>query len=36
MQAGGRLDWHRHARVGIQVTPATLAFTGAYLWLYLV
>jgi Na+/H+ antiporter NhaD/arsenite permease-like protein len=29
---GIRIDWHRHARVGIPVTFATLAITAAYLW----
>ena len=32
---GVRIDWHRHARVGVPVTIATLAITGAYLWLRL-
>lgn len=30
---GVRIDWHRHARVGVPVTLATLAISGAYLWL---
>ena len=30
---GIRIDWHRHARVGVPVTFVTLAITGAYLWL---
>ncbi|MBI2313650.1 MAG: anion transporter [Betaproteobacteria bacterium] len=30
---GVRIDWHRHARVGIPVTLATLAITGAWLWM---
>jgi len=30
---GIRIDWRRHARVGIPVTVVTLAITGAYLWL---
>ena len=29
---GVRIDWHRHARVGVPVTLATLAITAAYLW----
>jgi len=32
---GVRIDWRRHARVGVPVTVATLAITGAYLWLRL-
>jgi len=32
---GLRIDWRRHARVGVPVTLATLAITGAYLWLRL-
>ena len=32
---GLRIDWHRHARVGVPVTVATLAISGAYLWLRL-
>lgn len=32
---GIRIDWHRHARVGIPVTLATLAITAGYLWLRL-
>jgi Na+/H+ antiporter NhaD/arsenite permease-like protein len=32
---GLRIDWRRHARVGVPVTVATLAITGAYLWLRL-
>jgi Na+/H+ antiporter NhaD/arsenite permease-like protein len=28
-----RIDWHRHARVGIPVTLASLAIAAAYLWL---
>ena len=32
---GLRIDWRRHARVGVPVTIATLAITGAYLWLRL-
>ena len=32
---GVRIDWRRHARVGVPVTIATLAITGAYLWLRL-
>jgi Na+/H+ antiporter NhaD/arsenite permease-like protein len=32
---GVRVDWHQHARVGVPVTLATLAITGAYLWLRL-
>jgi len=28
---GIRIDWHRHARVGVPVTFVTLAITGAYL-----
>jgi len=30
---GIRIDWHRHARVGVPVTVVTLAITAAYLWL---
>ncbi len=30
---GVRIDWRRHARVGVPVTLATLAISGAYLWL---
>ena len=30
---GVRIDWYRHARVGVPVTLATLAITGLYLWL---
>ena len=30
---GIRIDWHRHARVGLPVTIATLAIYAAYLWL---
>jgi Na+/H+ antiporter NhaD/arsenite permease-like protein len=30
---GIRIDWHRHARVGIPVTLVTLAISAAYLWL---
>ena len=29
---GLRIDWRRHARVGVPVTLATLAISGAYLW----
>jgi Na+/H+ antiporter NhaD/arsenite permease-like protein len=32
---GIRIDWLRHARVGVPVTVATLAISGAYLWLRL-
>ena len=32
---GIRIDWHRHARVGVPVTLATLAISAAYLWLRL-
>src|SRR2546425_1109226 len=32
---GLRIDWRRHARVGVAVTFATLAIAGAYLWLRL-
>ena len=32
---GIRIDWRRHARVGIPVTLATLAITAACLWLRL-
>jgi Na+/H+ antiporter NhaD/arsenite permease-like protein len=32
---GVRIDWHRHARVGVPVTLATLAISAAYLWLRL-
>ncbi len=32
---GVRIDWRRHARVGVPVTFATLAIAGAYLWLRL-
>ena len=30
-----RIDWHRHARIGVPVTLATLAITAGYLWLRL-
>ncbi|HJW10183.1 MAG TPA: anion transporter [Albitalea sp.] len=30
---GVRIDWRRHARVGLPVTLATLAVTAGYLWL---
>ena len=30
---GIRIDWHRHARVGIPVTLMTLAICAVYLWL---
>ena len=30
---GVRIDWRRHARIGVPVTLATLAVTAAYLWL---
>lgn len=29
---GLSIDWRRHARVGVPVTLATLAISGAYLW----
>src|SRR2546427_438328 len=32
---GLRIDWRRHASVGVPVTFATLAIAGAYLWLRL-
>jgi Na+/H+ antiporter NhaD/arsenite permease-like protein len=32
---GLRIDWRQHARVGVPVTFATLAISGAYLWLRL-
>jgi Na+/H+ antiporter NhaD/arsenite permease-like protein len=32
---GIHIDWLRHARVGVPVTVATLAISGAYLWLRL-
>ncbi len=32
---GLRIDWRRHARIGVPVTLATLAIAGAYLWLRL-
>ena len=32
---GLRIDWRRHARVGVPVTLVTLAISGAYLWLRL-
>jgi Na+/H+ antiporter NhaD/arsenite permease-like protein len=32
---GLRIDWHRHARVGVPVTLATLVISGVYLWLRL-
>jgi Na+/H+ antiporter NhaD/arsenite permease-like protein len=32
---GLRIDWRRHARVGVPVTVATLALSGVYLWLRL-
>ena len=30
---GIRIDWHRHARVGVPVTVVTLAIAALYLWL---
>jgi Na+/H+ antiporter NhaD/arsenite permease-like protein len=30
---GIRIDWRRHARVGVPVTLATLAISAVYLWL---
>ncbi len=30
---GIRIDWRRHARVGVPVTFVTLAIAAAYLWL---
>lgn len=30
---GVKIDWRRHARVGIPVTIATLAISGAWLWM---
>ncbi len=30
-----RIDWHRHARIGVPVTLATLAISAGYLWLQL-
>ncbi len=30
---GVHIDWHRHARVGVPVTVATLGIAGLYLWL---
>ena len=30
---GIRIDWHRHARIGVPVTVATLAISAVYLWL---
>jgi Na+/H+ antiporter NhaD/arsenite permease-like protein len=30
---GIRIDWRRHARIGVPVTVATLAISAAYLWL---
>lgn len=32
---GVPIDWQRHVRVGAPVTVATLAISGAYLWLRL-
>ncbi len=32
---GVRIDWRRHARVGVPVTVATLAIVAGYLWLRL-
>jgi len=32
---GLRIDWRRHARVGVPVTAATLVIAGAWLWLRL-
>jgi len=32
---GLRIDWRRHACVGVPITLATLAITGIYLWLRL-
>jgi Na+/H+ antiporter NhaD/arsenite permease-like protein len=32
---GVRIDWRRHARIGVPVTLATLAITAGYLWLRL-
>ena len=32
---GIRIDWQRHARVGVPVTLVTLAISAAYLWLRL-
>jgi Na+/H+ antiporter NhaD/arsenite permease-like protein len=32
---GLRIDWRRHARVGVPVTLATLTISGAWLWLRL-
>lgn len=32
---GIRIDWRRHARVGVPVTLATLAISAGYLWLRL-
>jgi Na+/H+ antiporter NhaD/arsenite permease-like protein len=29
---GIRIDWHRHARIGVPVTVATLAIAASYLW----
>jgi Na+/H+ antiporter NhaD/arsenite permease-like protein len=29
---GLRIDWRRHARIGVPVTAATLALTACYLW----
>ncbi len=34
-RCGVRIDWHRHARIGVPVTLATLAITAGYLWLRL-
>jgi len=30
---GIRIDWRRHARIGVPVTVATLAISAVYLWL---
>jgi Na+/H+ antiporter NhaD/arsenite permease-like protein len=30
---GIRIDWHRHARIGVPVTVAALAICALYLWL---
>lgn len=32
-RGGVRIDWRRHARIGVPVTLATLALAGIYLWL---
>jgi len=33
---GIRIDWRRHASVGVPVTLASMAVTAGYLWLRMV